>query len=289
MDNVHITGNLAYLDFDFYDIEIDNKKYTFTLYFRNMLNTDYLSDSQKYWHKEGLEIGVFTNDSYLQMAYGRKKWWYFVDNFNLEYHNFNFISEYINKAIFICQYIIGNRSECSDNINFPLTINPYTGYHYLYNITGDIKEIFDLITIFEEKYSKIEKTIFSLFNPISKVKITNFEQLNTIINKWKLCIDYDIITNEIETKSDKIIYFLINRNKIVYIGKTEAKWPNRINQHKKDKEFNKVQAISFNNVTHKQLMIFEAFFINLLKPKYNSKLTFNIFIKRQKELLQEAS
>lgn len=60
------------------------------------------------------------------------------------------------------------------------------------------------------------------------------------------------------------IYFLLSRNRVVYIGATTC-YPNRLKQHK-DKKFNSYRFIP---CAESQLADYEKRLINLFMPKYN--------------------
>ena len=60
------------------------------------------------------------------------------------------------------------------------------------------------------------------------------------------------------------IYLLYNDENIVYIGKSNN-MKNRINQHRKDKEFNSVKDAGLVN-------LYEPYFIQKYKPLYNKDL-----------------
>ena len=62
------------------------------------------------------------------------------------------------------------------------------------------------------------------------------------------------------------LYMLKDNNKIVYIGKSTALGV-RLHEHKKDKKFNKVYYIKFNNRTNMELA--EIYFIYKYKPRLN--------------------
>lgn len=65
------------------------------------------------------------------------------------------------------------------------------------------------------------------------------------------------------------IYLLYNNENIVYIGKSNN-MKNRINQHKKDKEFNSVKCIIFKD--EGLVNLYEPYLIQKYKPKYNKDL-----------------
>lgn len=73
------------------------------------------------------------------------------------------------------------------------------------------------------------------------------------IKYWELC------------NAAKFIYFLIDKNVIVYVGKTE-KIHSRLKTHTKDKKFDRVVWIQ---VPKEKMNFIEMYYINLLKPKYN--------------------
>ena len=66
---------------------------------------------------------------------------------------------------------------------------------------------------------------------------------------------------------DKIIYFLISNEEIVYIGKSNGRVLNRISQHIKTKEFDNVKYISVE--TKSILDKKEKEFISQYRPKLN--------------------
>jgi hypothetical protein len=65
------------------------------------------------------------------------------------------------------------------------------------------------------------------------------------------------------------IYLLYDNENVVYIGKSNN-MKNRINQHKKDKEFNSVKCIIFKD--EGLVNLYEPYLIQKYKPKYNKDL-----------------
>lgn len=61
------------------------------------------------------------------------------------------------------------------------------------------------------------------------------------------------------------VYFLINKQKIVYIGQTKIGLP-RIFQHRQTKVFDKYSILK---CTEKELNFYEDYLIKKFKPKYN--------------------
>jgi len=78
-------------------------------------------------------------------------------------------------------------------------------------------------------------------------------------------------------EKEPLIYFLFNKNKIVYIGETAVEKGKRIHQHKKDKIYNSYAEISgkkrpfINNIYFRKY--YELRLINKFKPKYNKEKT----------------
>lgn len=64
------------------------------------------------------------------------------------------------------------------------------------------------------------------------------------------------------------IYFLLKNKEVVYVGRTENKWPGRILAHLKEnkKDFDEVYSI---NVEKKNIDKIEKYYIKKYKPKYN--------------------
>jgi hypothetical protein len=63
------------------------------------------------------------------------------------------------------------------------------------------------------------------------------------------------------------IYFLINGDEVVYIGKSDECVVERIRGHYKDKDFDEVRIYPIIKVS--DIYILEAFLITSIKPKYN--------------------
>lgn len=78
--------------------------------------------------------------------------------------------------------------------------------------------------------------------------------------------------NKKEKYKGNIIYKLLDNDKIVYIGKSENNLFQRIDSHKKDKIFNKIEIINFSSKT--LMSMGEIYFINKYKPKYNRQYNF---------------
>ena len=66
------------------------------------------------------------------------------------------------------------------------------------------------------------------------------------------------------------IYLLFKDDKVIYIGKSNN-MKNRINQHKKDKDFNSVKCIIFKD--EGLVNLYEPYLIQKYKPIYNKDLT----------------
>lgn len=69
------------------------------------------------------------------------------------------------------------------------------------------------------------------------------------------------------------IYFLINKHKIVYVGKTKVGF-SRIAQHIKDKEFD---SFNYFECIEEELDSLETYYIIKFKPKYNKSANENLF------------
>jgi len=65
------------------------------------------------------------------------------------------------------------------------------------------------------------------------------------------------------------IYILYNNDEIVYIGKSNN-IKNRISQHRKDKQFDRVKSIIFKN--DGDIDLYEPYLINKYKPRHNKDL-----------------
>ena len=78
----------------------------------------------------------------------------------------------------------------------------------------------------------------------------------------------------INIENEPLIYFLFDRNKIVYIGETETEFGKRIYQHK-DKKFDVVKCISSKKLSFLKNKYFRKYYelrwINKYKPKYNKE------------------
>ncbi len=86
------------------------------------------------------------------------------------------------------------------------------------------------------------------------------------------------MVEKINIEKEPLIYFLFNKNKIVYIGETEKEIGKRIFQHKKDKKFNEVKCISSKKLSFLNNKYFRKYYelrwINKFnKPKYNKQKT----------------
>ena len=84
-----------------------------------------------------------------------------------------------------------------------------------------------------------------------------------------------IMVKTINIENEPLIYFLFDRNKIVYIGETETEFGKRIYQHKKDKKFDEVKCISSKKLSFLKNEYFRKYYelrwINKFKPKYNKE------------------
>ena len=77
--------------------------------------------------------------------------------------------------------------------------------------------------------------------------------------------------NNNENQADRCIYiFKGNNDVILYVG-VSKNFTNRIEQHKKDKEwFNEILTISISDYMNQNMaFIYEIYYISTLKPKYN--------------------
>ena len=85
-----------------------------------------------------------------------------------------------------------------------------------------------------------------------------------------------IMVKTINIENEPLIYFLFDRNKIVYIGETETEFGKRIYQHK-DKKFDVVKCISSKKLSFLKNEYFRKYYelrwINKFKPKYNKEKT----------------
>ncbi len=68
-------------------------------------------------------------------------------------------------------------------------------------------------------------------------------------------------------KQNKGLYFLLQDNLIVYVGKSVVNITNRLNQHTLNKTFNTVEIYTMENES--DIAIMEIYFITKYKPKYN--------------------
>tara|TARA_R110000803_G_scaffold119493_2_gene187798 strand:- start:51 stop:620 length:570 start_codon:yes stop_codon:yes gene_type:complete len=80
----------------------------------------------------------------------------------------------------------------------------------------------------------------------------------------------------INIEKEPQIYFLFDKNKLVYIGETKVENGKRINQHK-DKKFDKAKCISSKKLSFLNNEYFRKYYelrlINRFKPKYNKEKT----------------
>ena len=81
---------------------------------------------------------------------------------------------------------------------------------------------------------------------------------------------------KISIEKECSIYFLFNKNKIVYIGETSVEKGKRIHQHK-DKLFNSYSEINGNKISFINNIFFRKYYelrlINKFKPRYNKETT----------------
>jgi hypothetical protein len=64
------------------------------------------------------------------------------------------------------------------------------------------------------------------------------------------------------------LYFLFDKDEIVYVGKTRSGWQ-RISKHFKDKKFDSYYFLEMPNTTELQLLYDESRYITKYLPKYN--------------------
>lgn len=67
------------------------------------------------------------------------------------------------------------------------------------------------------------------------------------------------------------VYFLMNKNKVVYIG-TTTKLAQNIKSHKLDKEFDHFKFLQEDDKTERQIL--KIIYANKYQPKYNTKVRY---------------
>lgn len=96
----------------------------------------------------------------------------------------------------------------------------------------------------------------------------------------------EIIKNKTPLTNDYNIYFLIDKDEIVYIGQSFRGFSNRVSVHKKEgKIFDSIYVINYKN--NKYLNDYEALYIWKFLPKYNTSLPFNAYIKTKRGIKNE--
>jgi hypothetical protein len=80
------------------------------------------------------------------------------------------------------------------------------------------------------------------------------------------------VIRDIKRNRNCFLYFLLNKNVLVYVGKSNSNILNRINEHIKDKDFDSVYyiALSSDNLLDE----YEKKYIIKYKPKYNKTVYF---------------
>jgi hypothetical protein len=78
-----------------------------------------------------------------------------------------------------------------------------------------------------------------------------------------------------EVLSEHGIYLLYHKDELVYIGKS-SNIKNRVQQHKKDKDFDNVKCILFKDIGN--INLYEPYLIQKYNPKYNKDLTDTVTI-----------
>lgn len=77
----------------------------------------------------------------------------------------------------------------------------------------------------------------------------------------------------LSSPKDKFIYFLLNKEELVYIGKSNGYLLGRLNSHMKDKEFDDVYVRAVSDT--KSLNKYEKKWIEKYRPKLNKEFIFN--------------
>jgi hypothetical protein len=158
----------------------------------------------------------------------------------------------------------------------------------------DISNREDLITILNIKSKSNLRTILKSFedneilyrdNKFDKDKMNIFfnDKFLNFFNNINLFKNKNNIYNYPVELSG--VYILYENDKVVYVGKSNN-MKNRITQHKKDKEFNKIICLSFENEGDKN--IYELYYISKFKPKYNKDCVDTSSIEL-KDILEEIS
>ncbi len=115
---------------------------------------------------------------------------------------------------------------------------------------------------FNEKRSEVGQKYLN-YEKVGKEKVyfnkENYSQFN--------------IRDILSSHKDKFIYFLLNNDELVYIGKSNGGLLGRLNVHIKDKEFNDVYVRPISDA--KSLDKYEKKWIEKYRPKLNKEFLFN--------------
>ena len=130
----------------------------------------------------------------------------------------------------------------------------------------------DYVSDMTSKIQELETTLEKLQQQLELAKVEHvkdraigFNQFG--INKLALAAESDIVSMATEIGSTSGVYFLVARNKIVYVGQSTnvfARVASHINENKKQ-----FDSCSFIKCNPRTLNVLESLYIHTLKPKYN--------------------
>jgi len=142
-----------------------------------------------------------------------------------------------------------------------LFLNPIYAKHQNFILTLDILNLF---------HNDIINNISYFINDIRDIDV--LERLKDNISEQTYSyLEFKINPNKHYIVSDEPpklegVYFLYHNDTIVYIGKSKNIY-DRVSQHRKDKQFNKVKSIIFKDASN--IDLYEPYLINKYKPALN--------------------